>query len=150
MAVYRSKYRDPKTGKLRSSDVWWYELQWDHKRIRKSTNQASKRVAEQMEAAYRTALAKGEVGILERKAAPTLKEFAPKFQREIETACARKPRTVSFYLDKLRILLRNDTLASASLDDIDEQMIDGYKQTRARSLSRYKRLLCPASTISLG
>jgi hypothetical protein len=42
-------------------------------RVPKLTN---KRVAEQIEAAHKTALAKREVGIRERKTVPMLKEFA--------------------------------------------------------------------------
>ena len=43
-----------------------------------STKQTNKRIAEQMEAAHKTALAKGEVGIREKKSTPILKEFAEK------------------------------------------------------------------------
>jgi hypothetical protein len=50
-------YRQPK------SKYWWYKFTWNGKLIRESTKQTNKRVAEQMEAAHRTALAKGEVGI---------------------------------------------------------------------------------------
>ena len=63
-------YKQPK------SKYWWYKFIWNGEQIRESTKQTSKRVAEQMEAAHRTALAKGEVGIRERKPVPTLKEFA--------------------------------------------------------------------------
>ena len=59
--------------------IWWYEFLFDGERVRKSTKQGNKRVAEQMEAADRTRRAKGEVGIVERKFAPTLKAFAPRF-----------------------------------------------------------------------
>jgi hypothetical protein len=40
------------------------------------TKQTNKRIAEQMEAAHRTALAKGEVGIRDKKPVPTLRDFA--------------------------------------------------------------------------
>ena len=48
---------------------------WNGELIRESTKQTNKRVAEQMEAAHRTTLAKGEVGIREQKKVPTLEEF---------------------------------------------------------------------------
>ena len=54
-------YKQPK------SKYWWYKFFWNGEPIRESTKQTNKRVAEQMEAAPRTALAKGEVGIRERK-----------------------------------------------------------------------------------
>jgi hypothetical protein len=45
--------------------------------IRKSTG-VGKRDAEQIEAARRTSLAKGDAGIVERPPVPILKEFAPR------------------------------------------------------------------------
>ena len=62
--------------KQRKSKHWWYKFNWNGEPIRKSTKQTNKRVAEQMEAAYRTALAKGEVGIREKKPIPSLAKFA--------------------------------------------------------------------------
>ncbi len=44
--------------------------------IRLSTKQGNKRIAEQMEAAHRTSLAKGEVGLRTAKKSPVLREFA--------------------------------------------------------------------------
>jgi hypothetical protein len=73
-------------------------------------------------------LAKGEAGIKERGTVPTLAEFAPRFERAIETVCADKPATVSFYKEKLRRLLDDSPLSSARLDQIEEGVIDGYKR----------------------
>jgi hypothetical protein len=53
-------YKQPK------SKYWWYKFTWNGEPIRESTKQTNKRVAETMEAARRTALAKGEVGIRDR------------------------------------------------------------------------------------
>jgi hypothetical protein len=39
--------------------IWWYKFVWNGAQIRHSTKQTNKRVAEQMEAAHRTSLAKG-------------------------------------------------------------------------------------------
>lgn len=65
MAVYKQK----------GSKNWWYQFIWHGKRIRKSTKQAVKRVAEQMEANHKATLAKGEVGIREKKPIPSLRDF---------------------------------------------------------------------------
>jgi hypothetical protein len=56
-----------KRGKKYSYHFWF---NGDH--IQESTKQGNPRVARQIEAAHRTALAKGEVGIFERKPAPIL------------------------------------------------------------------------------
>jgi integrase len=127
-------YKQPK------SKYWWYKFTWNGELIRKSTKQTNKRVAEQMEAAHRTALAKEEVGIREKKRVPTLEEFGPKFMNAIATECADKPATVSFYRSKLSYLERS-RLAKIRIDQIDEVAIDGYKQVRANQESRRGKLL---------
>jgi integrase len=145
VAVYRPTYPDSKTGKARKSRIWWYSFVFNGERYQESTKVKNKRVAEQIEAARKTELAKGEVGIKDRPPAPTLKEFEARFTAEIETACAEHPETVSFYKEKYRRLLEYAPLANARLDAIDEEMIDAYKQTRRRQLSRYGRVLSPGS-----
>jgi integrase len=115
--------------------VWWYGFVFNGKRIQESTKQRNNRVAEQMEAAHKTSLAKGEVGIREKKSVPTLREFAPRFREAIEVRCAEKPRTVSFYKEKLTRLLEYSQLASAKLDEIDEGLIEQYVQHRRKKVS---------------
>ncbi len=51
------------------SDTYWYEFVFKGQRNRESTHQGNQNVARQIEAARRSALAKGEVGILDRPAA---------------------------------------------------------------------------------
>jgi len=110
--------------------VYWYEFVFKGQRVRKSTKQADRKAARQVEAAYRTALAKGTVDLFEREAAPKLKEFAQRFMDHIQVRCAEKPRTVSFYAEKLARLLEFPHLADARLDSIDEAMIEKYVQDR--------------------
>ncbi len=59
----------------RHGKLWWYRFTWNAEAIRESTNQTNKRVAEQIEAAHKTSLAKGEVGIRDRVTVPKLPEF---------------------------------------------------------------------------
>ena len=65
-----------KCGKRRTCGVYWYKFMWLGTPVRKSTKQGNDKVARQMEAAHRTSLAKGEVGIREKKSVPVLAEFA--------------------------------------------------------------------------
>src|ERR1700704_4639319 len=58
-----------------SCGVYWYKFMWHGKLIRESTKQGNDKVARQMEAAHRTSLAKGEVGLRDRKVSPTLGHF---------------------------------------------------------------------------
>jgi integrase len=145
LRVYRPTYIDPKTGKTRKSQTWWYEFVFNGEHIRESTKVKNKRTAEQIEAARKTQLAKGEVGIKHRSPAPTLKEFEARFIAAIATDRAEHPETVSFYKEKYRRLLEHPPMANARLDAIDEDIIDTYKQTRRRQISRYGRAVSPGS-----
>ena len=125
--------------------VWWYHFVFRGERIQETTKQGNKRVALQMEAARKTQLAKGELGIEDRRPVPTLREFAPRFEAAIETQCAEKPRTVEFYKAKVRTLLAHETLATARLDSIDEAAIESYTQARSKTTSRRKMALSAGS-----
>jgi len=126
-------------------DTYWYEFQFNGQRIQESAQTGNKDAARQIEAAHRVRLAKGEAGIVERPPAPTLADFAPRFESAIVTLCAEKPATVGFYQEKLRRLLADRQLSGARLNTIDEAVIDSYKQRRTRQASRYGRPLSPAS-----
>ena len=94
---------------------YWYEFVWRGERIRQPTKQTNKRVAEQMEAAHKTALAKGEVGIRDRARIPTFRQFEDRFVKAIETECSDRPSTIEFYKAKLRYLLDYEPLAGCRL-----------------------------------
>jgi integrase len=121
MAVYkqpRSKY-------------WWYKFIWNGEQIQESTKQANKRVAEQMEAAHRTALAKGEVGIRDRKPAPTLSQFAAAdFLPYVRSHFAAKPATLGYYEIQVKHLTGYGPLADAPADGITSQIIAGFVENR--------------------
>lgn len=55
--------------------VYWYHFVFSGEHVQHSTKQGNPRVARQIEAAHRTALAKGEVGIHEKKSVPTVGAF---------------------------------------------------------------------------
>ncbi len=116
--------------------VYWYHFLWNGRHIQESTKQGNPRVARQMEAAHRTRLAKGEVGIVERKPAPTLKEFSQRFIDYVQTRNAGKPATVRFYSEKLTRILECGSLAEARLDRIDESLIERFVQWRSQQASR--------------
>ncbi len=129
---------------FKRGNVWWYRFRWNSEEIRESTKQSNKRIAEQMEAAHKTSLAKGEVGLRERKKAPTLAKFAPDFERAIENQCAEKPRTVDFYKGYLKKLLKSP-LASVPLDEIDEAAVERYRQELSQTTTRRDRPIAPAT-----
>src|SRR5690348_1554366 len=98
--------------KQAKSKNWWYKFNWNGEQIRESTKQTNKRVAEQMEAAHRTALAKGELGIRDKKPLITLKDFADNdFLPFIRSTFAAKPKTLAYYENGANRLLAFERLA---------------------------------------
>src|ERR1700731_4476398 len=96
----------------RRGRIWWYKFTWKGEPIRESTKQTNKRVAEQIEAAHKTSLAKGEVGIREKKPVPTLEQFVvEEFLPFVRTTKASKPNTIRFYENSVANL-RNYTKLS--------------------------------------
>src|SRR5580658_8466662 len=84
-------------GVYKRGKVWWYRFTWKAEAIRESTKQTNKRVAEQIEAAHKTSLAKGEVGIRDRKAAATIRQFAKAdFLPFCRSTFAAKIKTLSY------------------------------------------------------
>lgn len=107
--------------------VWWYRFPWRGKAIRESTKQSNKRLAEQMEAAHKTSLAKGEVGIRDRAPVPTLKDFAEKdFKPFIESRFQNKPKTLEYYSAGIKTLIDYGPLAKCALDEITADKIAGF------------------------
>jgi integrase len=99
-------------------DMYWYKFMWNGKLVRESTKQGNDKIARQMEAAHRTSLAKGEVGIREKKRPPTLAEFAEKqFLPWAESTFSAKRKTWLYYRNGVRRLRAFAPLSSLPLDD---------------------------------
>ncbi|MBZ5580507.1 MAG: tyrosine-type recombinase/integrase [Acidobacteriia bacterium] len=121
MSVYKQK----------KSKYYWFKFMWNGKPIRKPTKQTNKRVAEQMEAAHRTALAKGEVGIWERKPVPTLATFIDHdFLPFIRNTKSGEKNTVRFYETCTANLKADKRLAGTALDGINHDMIQDFVKSR--------------------
>ena len=123
---------------FKRGNVYWYHFLFNGEHIQKSTKQGNPRIARQIEAAYRTALAKGEVGITERKPSPFFKDAAKRFIEHVEARHENKPRTVDFYASKLQRLLAFPAIAGARIDRIDEGVIESYVIER-------RATVCPAT-----
>ncbi len=111
---------------------YWYRFVWKGLSIRESTKQGNDRVARQMEAARKTSLAKGEVGIREKKKVPTLAEFSEKqFLPWAGSAFKAKPKTWLYYRNGVRRLKEHVPLASSVLNDPKlGQQVSGYVAKR--------------------
>jgi integrase len=107
--------------------VWWYKFTWNGDPIRESTKQTNKRTAEQIEAAHKTSLAKGEVGIREKKPVPTLLQFAERdFLPHVRNQFAEKPTTLAYYQIQVGHLTRYGPLAAAPVDAVAPEMISDF------------------------
>lgn len=107
--------------------VWWYKFVWRGERIRESTSQSNKRVAEQMEAARKTQFAKGEVGLRDRKPVPTLAQFADRdFMPFVRSTFAAKRNTLAYYRAGARSLTGYVKLADEPVDRITTEHISGF------------------------
>ena len=109
-------------------NVYWYKFMWHGRPVRESTKQGNDKVARQMEAAHRTSLAKGEVGIREKKAAPSLNDF---LTRRFEPWAKARfehnvPKTWLWYRTAMRAILKYKPLASAPLDKITSEKISAF------------------------
>jgi integrase len=115
-------------GIFKRGDIYWYKFMFGGRVIRESTKQRNDKVARSMESAHRTSLAKGEVGIREKKAAPALKEFCT--GRIEPYAKALSPTKWIWYRAGIRALLKYATLANTPLDEIKSEVGAGFAAWR--------------------
>jgi len=114
--------------------IYWYKFMWQGELIRESTKQGNDKVARQMEAAHRTSLAKGEVGIREKKPIPTLKSFCtdrvePWAKSTFEEAA---PKTWLWYCFGINSVKNSATLANLKLNEIGPELIAAFASERQR------------------
>jgi integrase len=114
-------------------NTWWYKFNWRGEKLYESARTHNKQLARQIEAARKTALAKGEVGIRDKEPPPTLREFAARFLSHVEANKSEKPNTVRFYKNSIQNLLAFEPLANARLDEIDAKLTDAFIETRRRA-----------------
>jgi hypothetical protein len=102
---------------------------WRGKLIRESTKQGSDKIARQMESAHRTSLAKGEVGIREKKAKPKLSQFIkerfePWARGTFEKSSPKTWR--DYYKVGIKTILDYKPLADATPDGITSEMVAAF------------------------
>ena len=110
--------------------IYWYKFTFNGEAIRESTRQPNQHVARQMEAAHRSSLAKGEVGIREKKLVPTLAQFiSGRFEAWAESSTA--PKTwLDYYRPGIRTILRYTPLASLRLDEVTSERVADFAAWR--------------------
>jgi len=127
--------RCKKCGKRGACGLYWYKFMWQGKLVRESTKQGNDKVARQMESAHRTSLAKGEVGLRERRPSPTLAEFIENRFEPWAKATFEKssPKTwFDWYRVGLRAVGSYKPLAQSKLNEITSETLAGFAAHRQK------------------
>ena len=108
--------------------TYWYKFMWNGKLVRESTKQGNDKVARNMESAHRTSLAKGEVGLRDKKTTPTLNSFLTSASRPWAKTRfeSNVPETWHWYRTAMRAILKYKPLASTPLDKITSERISEF------------------------
>jgi integrase len=110
--------------------VYWYKFVWRGELIRESTKQGNDKVARQIEAAHRTSLAKGEVGIREKKKAPTLVVFCETRFEPWAKATTSTKTWRDFYRVGLLAIKSYAPLSSLPLNEVTSAEIAAFASHR--------------------
>src|ERR1044072_4274610 len=137
MSVYK-KSKNGKKGKY-----YWMNFWWDGQHIQESTKCTSKRDAEAVENARRTALAKGEVGIKPKKPAPTFNIAIKDFLTWHESAAAAASSHRRYLISSIAL---KKFFGNKPLDQITTKDVDAFKAARKKEKSeRTGRVVRPAT-----
>ena len=121
-------------GVYKRGGTYWFKFAWNGETIRESAKTGNKRTAEQIEAARKTQLAKGDVGIRDRAPVTTFAEFAKTdFLPHVESRFADKPGTLAYYRIQVGHLTGFAAIANAKLDAVTPEAITGFIEKRRQA-----------------
>src|SRR2546423_7238380 len=129
--------------------VWWMNFWIDDYHVQKSTKCTNKRDAAEVERAYRTQLAKGEVGLEARKPVPRFSAAMKDFLAWSKHEHAAKPATHRRYETSSKALLRY--FGDTPLDQIKPERVEQFKlwrikQKKRAPIKKIKKLVTDAKT----
>jgi integrase len=110
--------------------IYWCKFMWNGKMVRESSRQSNKNTARQMEAAHRASLAKGEVGLREKKDVPTLTDFiSRRFEPWAEASTSAKT-WLDYYRPGIRTIQSYKPLANLRLNEITSEKVSDFAAWR--------------------
>jgi integrase len=112
--------------KRKNSSFYYYEFVFNGTVYHKSTRVKNERAALTIANAFYTALAKGEVGLVAPKIAPTPRDFRKDFITAVKAEKPDKPKTVQFYTYCFDSLLKYKPIAEARLSEVDERLVQRF------------------------
>src|SRR3954465_13973313 len=120
-------------GIYKRGNIYWYKFMWDGRMVRESTHHSNAKTARDMESTHRSRLAKGEVGIREKKQAPQLADYLKNdFMPYVETHFGElKPKTRDYYRYGGELLLSAE-MGKLKLDEITSQHSAAFAAKHAK------------------
>jgi integrase len=137
MAVYRPKYKDLKTGKVKVSRVWWYDFTFAGRRVQESSKSTRKTIAVEAEKNRRLELEKGFNSIEDtrRERIRTVAEIAVDYLVDYKW---RNPRSATFAEYAVRHIER---LAGSLMSiDISDKVLKEYQTARLKERASPKSI----------
>ncbi len=110
--------------------VWWMNFWIDERHVQKTTKCKNKRDAAEVERAYRTQLAKGEVGIEAKKRAPIFSAAMKEFLAWSAHEHSAHPATHKRYETSSKALLK--FFGDSQLDQITPEDVEKFKTWRIK------------------
>jgi integrase len=123
---------------------YWFHFVYDGQHVQRSTRQSSAAAARQIEAAYRTSLARGEAGITERKSIPSLRNALKDFLLWSEQEHQAHPETYERYRVSSVALLRHfgdvrlNRISAEDVEKFKSRRLAEHKTARAKNKRRRK------------
>jgi site-specific recombinase XerD len=114
--------------------VWWMNFWLDDRHVQKTTRLKNKRDAAEYERAYRTQLAKGEVGLEAKKPAPMFQAAMKDFLMWSEHEHAAHPNTHLRYKSASKALLA--FFGDTPLDQVTPDAVEKFKTWRIKQRKR--------------
>ena len=111
-------------------NVWWMNFWEGNVHVQRSTKCKNKRDAEAVERAFRTQIAKGELGIEAKKPVPFFSAAMKEFLHWCQTEHAAKPATARRYATSSKALI--EYFGDKPLDQITPDDVQKFKQWRSK------------------
>ena len=136
MAVYRPKYRDPKTGELKQQLVWWYKFSFAGRRIRESSKSERKTIAIEAGKARRLELERGFNNPSDRRErVRTVADLADEFAEGYKI---RNPKSAIFAAYAIGHVKR--LLGRRASSDVTEEVVTVFQTSRLKEKASPKSI----------